>query len=37
MINSQWKKLLAEEKAYKESVMRDHEFSNASFIRAHNR
>ena len=29
MINSQWKKLLAEEKAYKESVMRDHEFSEA--------
>jgi len=29
MINSQWKKLLVEEKAYKESVMRDHEFSDA--------
>ena len=37
MINSQWKKLLAEEKAYKESIMRDpwktlqttNEFSNA--------
>jgi len=29
MINSQGKKLLVEEKAYKESVMRDHEFSDA--------
>ena len=37
MINNQWKKLLAEEKAYKESIMRDqwktlqstNEFSNA--------
>ena len=29
MINSQWKKLLAKEKAYKESAMRDHEFSDA--------
>jgi hypothetical protein len=28
MINSQWKKLIAEEKAFKESMMRDHEFSN---------
>ena len=29
MINSQWKKLISEEKAFKESVMRDHEFSEA--------
>lgn len=28
MINSQWKKLISEEKAFKESMMRDHEFSN---------
>ena len=29
MINSQWKKLISEEKAFKESMMRDHEFSEA--------
>lgn len=29
MINSQWKKLLEEEKSYKERAMRDHEFSDA--------
>jgi hypothetical protein len=29
MIKSEWKKLIAEERAFKESVMRDHEFSEA--------
>ena len=29
MINSQWKKLISQEKAFKESTMRDHEFSEA--------